>query len=158
VTVASSTDSFEYRVFGDITPDFVALTQALDQELRVKNGDVQDLYDGFNKLAGIHDVVLAYQGDRALGCASFKLREPGLAEVKRVYVDKTVRGLGVSKALMAHLETRARAVGIHTLLLETSRTFVEANGLYAGLGYQVCENFPPYVGLALSLCYRKRLV
>ena len=156
--MAHSLGSFEYQAFSEVTPDFVSLTQALDRELRQKNGDVQDLYDGFNKLAGIHDVVLVYQKEHAVCCASFKIREPGTAEVKRVYVDPAFRGRGVSKNLMVTLEKRARTVGIRTLLLETSRSFVEANSLYHGLGYQVCENFPPYVGLELSICYRKELV
>lgn len=139
-------------------PDFVDLTTALDHELRAKNGNVQDVYDGFNRLAGIADVVLAYDGDRPVGCASYKVREPGLAEVKRVFVDPAVRGRGVSKSLMAALETRARRAGIRVLLVETSRGFVEANALYRSLGYGECENFPPYVGMPLSVCYRKELV
>lgn len=146
-----------YREFSEVTPDFVELTQALDRELRARNGDAQDTYDGFNALVGIADVVIAYEGGRPIGCASFKVREPGLAEVKRVFVRPKLRGRGVSKALMAALERRARGSGIRTLLVETSRTFPEANGLYPGLGFAVTENFPPYEGLELSICYRKEL-
>ena len=146
-----------YHEFSDLPADFVALTGALDRELRAKNGGAQDLYDGFNKLEGISDVVLAYRGETAVGCASFKVRQPGLAEVKRVYVDPSVRGRGVSKGLMARLEARARRAGIRTLLVETSWTFVEANRLYPGLGFVECDNFPPYVGMPLSACYRKEL-
>jgi len=147
VTVAGTV--LDYREFSELTPDFVELTQALDRELRARNGDAQDTYDGFNALVGIADVVLAYDGDRPVGCASYKVREPGLAEVKRVFVRPEFRGRGVSKALMAALERRARASGILTLLVETSRTFPEANGLYPGLGFGVTENFPPYEAIAL---------
>lgn len=155
--MAQNPNGFEYREFSEISPEFIELTRALDRELRARNGEAQDTYDGFNALTGIADVVLAYHGGVAVGCASFKRRSATVAEVKRVYVAPQARGRGVSKALMALLEQRARSSGVSTLLVETSRTFPEANGLYPGLGYRVTENFPPYEGLPLSICFRKDL-
>lgn len=147
--------AIEYRVLDRLTPEFVALTEDLDRELHRKKGLAQQAYQGLNRLDGIADVVLAVQGGRPQGCASFKVRGPGVAEVKRVYVRPERRGRGVSRHLMEALETRARERGIGTLLVETSRTFVEANGLYPALGYRVVDNYPPYEGMADSICFCK---
>ena len=146
-----------YRPFAEVTPDFVHLTDELDRELRVKEGKLQDTYFGFNRLDGIRDVVLAFLGDEAVGCASFKVRDPATAEVKRVFVRPEFRGRGISKGLMGALEGRARSQGLQVLVVETSRNFAEAVGLYRSLGYRVIENFPPYVDLPESVCFGKEL-
>lgn len=147
----------EYQTYDRLVPEFVSLTEDLDRELHRKKGTAQQAYQGLNKLDGITDVVVAFQGGRPLGCASFKLRTPGIAEVKRVYVRPERRGRGVSRRLMETLEVRARQRGINTVLVETSRTFVEANGLYPSIGYREIPNYPPYDGMADSICFQKEL-
>lgn len=147
----------EYRPFTEITPDFLRLTDALDRELWIKNGASQAAYQALNHLDGIRDGVIAYLDGRAVGCASFKHRREGEAEVKRVFVDPQARGWGVSTGMMQALESLARSRGIRTLVLETSRSFVEAVGLYQGLGYSVIPNYPPYEDMAASICLRKEL-
>ena len=146
-----------YRSFAEIPTDFVLLTDELDQELWAKQGEAQKAYHGFNRLDGIHDVVLAYDGAEPVGCASFKVREPGLAEVKRMFVRPSHRGQDISRGLMAELERQAVAQGLRFFVLETSRNFATAVGLYRSLGYTEIENYPPYVGMPESICFRKDL-
>jgi len=147
----------DYRWFDGLPDDFVTLTDELDGELWAKQGEAQKAYHGFNRLDGIHDVVVAYEGAQAVGCASFKHRDPGVAEVKRVFVRPGHRGQGVSRGLMAALEAKAVAQGVEAFVLETSRNFAPATGLYRSLGYAETENYPPYVGMAESVCFRKEL-
>jgi len=147
-----------YRAFDAIPADFVLLTDELDQELWAKQGEAQKAYHGFNRLDGIHDVVLSYDGATPVGCASFKVREPGVAEVKRVFVRPSHRRQGLSRGLMAELEKKAIVQGLVVLILETSRNFAPAVGLYRSLGYSVTANYPPYVGMPESLCFRKELL
>lgn len=141
----------------EISDDFRRLTKRLDAELREKNGDAQDQFDGFNGLEAIHDVILVYDEQTPVGCAAFKRRSDRVAEVKRVFVAPESRGRGISRLLMQRLEHRALTSGIRTLWLETSRTFAPAVSLYQSLGFQVRDNFPPYVGIELSLCFQKDL-
>jgi GNAT superfamily N-acetyltransferase len=145
------------RSFDQVTPDFVALTDEFDRELREREGSLQDIYFGFNRLDGIRDVVVAYDGGQPVGCASFKDRGEFTAEVKRVFVQPGHRGKGVSKLLMSALEARALERGFRTLVLETGRAFTEACGLYRSLGYGEIPNYPPYVGLEHSICFRKEI-
>lgn len=74
--------------------DFILLCHLLDDYLNdiVGGEENRKQYLPYNTLEDIHDVVLAYQDDYPIGCASFKFYENGVAEVKRVYVRKEYRG------------------------------------------------------------------
>lgn len=62
-------------------------------------------------------------------------------EVKHLYVAPAARGRGAGRALLAELETRARAAGAVQLLLDTNRSLEAAAGLYRSSGF---EAVPPY--------------
>lgn len=76
-----------------------------------------------------------------VGCGALKLHQDGCAEVKRMWVSPTVRGLGLGRRLLAELESRAAAHGVRTLRLETNRALTEAIGLYRAAGYREVEAF-----------------
>lgn len=147
----------EYKYFDIITNDFVSLTEELDAEFSVKNGEKQNQYNEFNRLEGIKDIVLAYAGNKAVGCGSIKRYSDSEYEVKRVYVKKEFRGNGISKQIMKALETKAKKKGLKALILETNRTFIEAVGLYKGLGYKEIENYGQYKNMTASVCLKKDL-
>ncbi|MBK1785944.1 GNAT family N-acetyltransferase [Prauserella cavernicola] len=92
-----------------------------------------------------------------LGCGAVRLLEPGLAEVKRMYVRQAARGRGVSKALLAELEARALALGVTRLVLETGTRQAQAIGLYLGSGFSDIERYGEYVGSELSRCMAKSI-
>jgi putative acetyltransferase len=78
-------------------------------------------------------------------------------EIKRVFVDPSARGLGVSKALMRTIEDAARELGFRIARLETGIHQPEAIGLYRKLGYQLREPFGDYQPDPLSLFMEKAL-
>jgi GNAT superfamily N-acetyltransferase len=69
---------------------------------------------------------------------------PGLAEVKRMFVDAAYRGLGLSRVLLAELEDRARAAGVRRFRMETGSRQPEAIRLYETSGYVPAERFGVY--------------
>ncbi len=81
-----------------------------------------------------------------VGCGALKLHPGAPAEIKRMWVAPSVRGLGVGRRLLAELETRAGAHGARVLRLETTRALGEAIGLYrsAGYGEVAAFNDEPY--------------
>jgi len=148
--------AFRLEYFSSLPPDFVALTRQLDAELNDRNGAWQAEYDVFNALDGIHDVVIAYEGETPVGCASMK-KHDGVYEVKRVFVAGSHRRLGVARLLMERLEAEAQRQGIRELILETADTLTGALALYQALGYNVIPNYGQYQGKPHSVCFGKSL-
>jgi GNAT superfamily N-acetyltransferase len=78
-------------------------------------------------------------------------------ELKRMYVAPEQRGSGVSGALLAAAEQAARALGVRRIILQTGDRQPEAVRLYQKAGYSPIPIFPPYQGVAFSLCFAKTI-
>lgn len=139
--------------------DFIELCRLLDEDLdeTVGRDKQRKQYAQYNTLDKINDVILFYVDKTAVGCASFKFYDEGIAEVKRVFVRKEYRGQGISKRLMNCLEEQAKCKGFHTLILETGAVLVEATGLYRKIGYQIIENYGQYKDMKESICMQKTI-
>lgn len=87
-------------------------------------------------------VVRSEEGE-ALGCGAIVVG-PDFGEIKRMYVQPSQRGKGLSKALMQFLEDEARARGCGVFALETGPLQHEAIGLYQRMGYLNCGPFGSY--------------
>ena len=85
--------------------------------------------------------LVARLGGEAVGCGGLKTLETGIGEVKRVWTSPNARGQGVARAIMAALETKARAMGLNALRLDTNRALVEAQAFYRGLGYRPIASY-----------------
>ena len=70
-----------------------------------------------------------------IGCGALKLHGAAPAELKRMWVDPTSRGLGVGRRLLESLEALARENGVRVLHLETNRALREAIELYRKAGF-----------------------
>ena len=79
------------------------------------------------------------------------------AEVKRMYVAPAARGLGMARAMLAHLEESARAAGFEATVLETGLAQPEAIALYESSGYRPIPKFGFYSHAPQSRCYAKLL-
>lgn len=84
---------------------------------------------------------LAWLDDRPVGCASLKTLAAGVGEIKRVWVAREVRGLGVGARLVRALEADAAGLGHSRLRLGTHRALTEAQALYPRLGYRQVAPF-----------------
>jgi len=109
--------------------------------------------------------LVAELAGRPVGCGALRclrtselVRElgPNVAEVKRMYVARDVRGQGVGRALLERLETEARALGMTRLVLETGTRQTRALALYRNAGF---TDIPPYgeysASAATSVCLSK---
>jgi GNAT superfamily N-acetyltransferase len=79
------------------------------------------------------------------------------AEIKRMYVDPAARGLGLARAMLAHLERTAAEAGAVVSILETGSRQPEGIALYESSGYVEVPKFGFYCHAPLSRCYGKRL-
>jgi DNA-binding MarR family transcriptional regulator/GNAT superfamily N-acetyltransferase len=85
-------------------------------------------------------LVALLHGEPA-GCGALKFHPGAPAEVKRMWVSPSVRGLGLGRRLLAELETQAAAHGVRVLRLETNQTLTEAVALYRSAGYREVPAF-----------------
>ncbi len=80
------------------------------------------------------------------------------AEVKRMYVVPRVRGRGLARQVLHHLEQTAAAAGYEALVLETGLKQPEAISLYESAGYVAVPGFGYYRDSPLSRCFGRSLV
>jgi DNA-binding MarR family transcriptional regulator/GNAT superfamily N-acetyltransferase len=101
-------------------------------------------------------LVLARLRGRPVGCGALKLHGRKPAELKRMWIGPSVRGLGVGRRLLAELERRARKARVTVLHLETNRALSEAIALYRRSGYIEVDAFnaEPYA----DHWFEKRLI
>ena len=92
----------------------------------------------------------------AKGCGGF-WEHSNYVEIKRVWIDQSARGLGLSKKLMLALEGEARKAGFKLARLETGIYQPEALELYIALGYFERGPFGDYKLDPLSLFMEKAL-
>ena len=139
--------------------DFIRLCHALDGFLNELVGGEENRaqYIPYNTLDDIHDVLVAYENNTPIGCASFKRYDDKSAEVKRVFVKEEYRGNQIGRQLMEFLEQLARDKGYSYLILESGEPLVAAMRLYRSLGYAVIPNYGQYVNMADSVCMKKKL-
>ena len=80
-------------------------------------------------------VLIARLRDEPVGCGALKLHGGDPAEIKRMWVAPTARGLGLGRRLLRELEEHARQRGAKGARLETNRVLTEAINLYRSAGY-----------------------
>lgn len=85
--------------------------------------------------------LVARLREEPVGCGGLRLNGDAPAEIKRMWVDKSARGLGLGRRLLQELERHARELGVTVLHLETNRALSEAINLYRQSGYQEVERF-----------------
>lgn len=94
---------------------------------------------------------------RPVACGALRPLEPGVAEVKRMFVEPDCRGRGYARRVLAELERWAGTLGYAIVRLETGILQPEAIRLYERAGYRRTANFGIYVGNQRSVCFEKVL-
>jgi DNA-binding MarR family transcriptional regulator/GNAT superfamily N-acetyltransferase len=85
-------------------------------------------------------VVATLQGT-PVGCGALKFHGRRPAELKRMWIAPSARGLGLGRRLLTELERLAAGHGVRVIRLETNRNLTEAIALYRSAGYR---EVPPF--------------
>jgi ribosomal protein S18 acetylase RimI-like enzyme len=76
-----------------------------------------------------------------VGCGALRTLEPGVGEIKRMWVSPEVRGLGVGRRLLQELERVARKHRMRAVRLDTNESLSEAIRLYRASGFREIDRF-----------------
>ena len=118
---------------------------------------MQKQYNKHNKVDYINDAVIVYKDKVPVACGAFKKYDDSTVEIKRIFVTKENRLQGISKLVMNELEELVRSGSYKYVVLETGIKQFEAINLYKSIGYEITENYEPYIGNTNSVCMKKVL-
>jgi GNAT superfamily N-acetyltransferase len=79
--------------------------------------------------------VVAYEEDVPVASGGIRTWEPGVCEIKRMFVSPGSRRHGYGRAVLEALERTAREAGFRKIVLDTMGSHTEAMTLYDGSGY-----------------------
>ena len=144
-------------------PDAQLLIEAVQEEYVVRYGSRDDTpIDQTEFIEPRGAFFVGYLEGRPVVSGAWRRRDDveaagtsATAEVKRMYVVPSARGLGLARAMLAHLEATAFAVGVEALLLETGTMQPEAIALYESAGYESIRGFGHYRDSPFNRCFAK---
>ncbi|MDH6217423.1 bifunctional helix-turn-helix transcriptional regulator/GNAT family N-acetyltransferase [Streptomyces pseudovenezuelae] len=85
---------------------------------------------------------VAYEEGRPMACGALRTLEPGVGEIRHVWVHPDARRLGLARRILAELERAAVAHGFDVVRLDTHAVLTEAQAMYRACGY---TEIPAYV-------------
>jgi GNAT superfamily N-acetyltransferase len=160
------TDGLMLTVVGWDDPDATLLRDTQQAEMRELYQD-DDEPVPLRDTASVTAMVVLRADDVPVACGALRHVAPGswgdgqpgsgTGEVKRMFVRREWRGRGLSRLVLADLEERARAQGLHRVVLETGALQTAAIALYEASGYTRIAPYGGYADSPLSLCYAKDL-
>jgi ribosomal protein S18 acetylase RimI-like enzyme len=86
-------------------------------------------------------LLLAMDGDDAIGCVGLRERDQATGEIKRLYLAPAARGKSLGRTLAVAIIEIARESGYERLVLDTLPTMQAAQALYASLGFHPIDAY-----------------
>lgn len=105
------------------------------------DADLFDLEGHYHALGGSFDVVMDRNG-QVIASVGLQPHEPGICELRKMYVLPAHRGHGIGRDLLSHAIRKARELGFKEIRLETATVLKEAVIMYERAGFQRYE-IPP---------------
>jgi putative acetyltransferase len=101
--------------------------------------------------------LVARQDGAAVGCGALVPMDEYSVEVKRMFVARGFRGLGIATMILDELERLAREFDYEAMRLETGVKQPESIALYGKAGFYRIPNFPPFENDHSAVCFEKKI-
>jgi putative acetyltransferase len=101
--------------------------------------------------------LVARSEGKAVGCGALVPMDEYAVEVKRMFVSKEDRGLGIATMILDELERLAREFDYDAMRLETGVKQPESVALYGKAGFYRIPNFPPFDNDSSAVCFEKKI-
>ncbi|HEX4518092.1 MAG TPA: GNAT family N-acetyltransferase [Gaiellaceae bacterium] len=85
--------------------------------------------------------IVAYRGGNPVGCGGLQALGSETAEIRRIFLHASARGLGIGHALLTELERRAQQLLYQRVRLTTGERQPEALRLFQAAGYREIPAF-----------------
>lgn len=86
-------------------------------------------------------ILAIYQGE-ICGLGSLKTISPEIGEIKRMFVDPTIRRIGAGRAILEGLLVEAKKNGYKKVRLDSPKFMEAAHSLYRSFGFRDIEAYP----------------
>jgi ribosomal protein S18 acetylase RimI-like enzyme len=116
---------------------FLEYARSLDFNLCFQNFDAE-----LEQLPGFYGLprgrlILCHVDEKPAGCIALKPLEPGICEMKRLFVRPEFRGRHLGLTLSKHIISEARLIGYRAMRLDTIKgTMDNAITLYQSVGFR----------------------
>jgi len=87
---------------------------------------------------------VAWRGSALVGFATVHPMHPRCVDLCAIAVDEEARGLGIGRALLAHVELAAVRAGLEEIKLHTAQANVSALDLFLKSGFRVVRRMPRF--------------
>jgi len=101
--------------------------------------------------------VVAYLGSAPAACGAISPVDGVVAEIRRMYVRREHRRLGLASGVLSHLIGEGRRLGYSRLVLETGYRQEPAMRLYERHGFERISPFGRHVNDPTSVCYSRSI-
>ena len=108
----------------------------LDLLLDTSDKDLRDLEAHYDALGGAFELISVSGREEPVGVLSWRPGVGDTLELKKVYLLRSARGLGVGRVAVERVIDRARAMGCTAVVLETAHAMTGAIRLYTSLGFR----------------------
>lgn len=133
LTIRSATDAdrdqIEELVFGILK----SYDLALDRDGTDK--DLSDIEENYLARGGVFEVIVNEEGDIVGTVGLYPLDETTI-ELRKMYFDRSIRGRGLGKLILAKMIEKARNLGYLCIYLETASVLKQAVHIYEGAGFK----------------------
>lgn len=133
LTIRSATnadrDQIEELVFGILK----SYDLALDRDGTDK--DLSDIEKNYLARGGVFEVIVNEEGDIVGTVGLYPLDETTI-ELRKMYFDRSIRGRGLGKLILAKMIEKARNLGYLRIYLETASVLKQAVHIYEGAGFK----------------------
>lgn len=98
--------------------------------------DLYDIEQHYPAVGGSFDVLVENETEQIVGTVGLHPQEPGSVELRKMYLHAAHRGRGCGRYLLEHALAKARQLGFHRVVLETTFKLPKAVAMYRAYGFE----------------------